>query len=294
MKENRDGHLDEMLSSATEVLRDATSESPPPDLARLTIDKIRSLETGFRSTSPARTSHRPRKWSRVLRVSAVAAAVALTAIVAVWWTVVDRAASPAFAQVIEEVAKAKSVTFVSKSEVRTDLNVDVIKEHIRWYVQGQQIRMEEVAGGAIALITDWKQKTVSKLDKKLKKATVNFLVEEFTEHVTDPVKQLQQLNVEDAQLIGEEILDGRTVQVYQLNKVEFLFVRGRGRMKIWVDPATRLPVKIRFEPTRKNVPIGYTEISEFEWNKRLDESLFQIPTDYIIDDTSLRLNRERR
>ena len=295
MNENRHAPLDELLSSATEALRDTPSEKLPAELASSTIDRIYAMESGSRlPTAPAAAFQRGRKPSHVFRYTAVAAAFVLLAIFAVWWMVVDRTASPSFAQMIEEVAKATSVTFVSQTEVRSErTDEEVRKEDLKWHIQGEKIRMEEI-DGTIAVIADGQRQTFSRLERKLKKATVEPLVEEIAEQFADPVSQIQRLNAEDAQLIGEEQLDGRAVQLYQLDKVAFLFVRGRGQMKIWVDPQTRLPVKILLDPTRKGVSTGDTQISDFEWNKKLDESLFQIPADYDIVDAGQWLRRNRR
>ena len=59
---------------------------------------------------------------------------------------------------------------------------------------------------------------------------------------------LRQLKDQDAERIGEEVLDGRRTQVYRLKKADFMDLRITEPevAKVWVDPKTSLPVRIAY------------------------------------------------
>ena len=65
-----------------------------------------------------------------------------------------------------------------------------------------------------------------------------------------------------------------------------------GGAKIWVDPNTQLSVRILIEPKKRKDRSHSIEISDFQWNKKLDASLFRIPEDYTMVDAQ-RWMRER-
>src|SRR5437763_15907807 len=65
----------------------------------------------------------------------------------------------------------------------------------------------------------------------------------------NPIEELRKLKNDDAERIGEEEIDGRKTQVYRLKKADFIELRlGEGdTAKLWVDPKTGLPVRIRID-----------------------------------------------
>ncbi|MEX2138798.1 MAG: hypothetical protein WD894_06020 [Pirellulales bacterium] len=200
---------------------------------------------------------------------------------------------PAFAEVIQQVAKVKSVTFVSNSTLRNDSTKEIVlREHVKWYVQGQQLRMEDTVG-TTATFADLAQKHIGTLDLKRKTAFTHLLDDDLGELFANPIGQIQQLKAGDAKLVGNEVLDGRKMQLYELDKVDFLMMGGKGATSIWVDPQTQLPVKIVIEPKKLKDRSVFIEITNFDWNKELDESLFRVPGDYKIIDAN-RWMRERR
>jgi outer membrane lipoprotein-sorting protein len=132
-----------------------------------------------------------------------------------------------------------------------------------------------------------------RIDRKQKTASAETMVDEIAEMIANPIDQIQQFKSGDARLVGDEVLDGRTVQLYQLDDVAFLFMGGKGTTKIWVDPRTQLPVRIVIEPKKRKDRSAFIEISNFEWSKALDASLFSIPEDYTVMDAN-RWMKERR
>ena len=78
-------------------------------------------------------------------------------------------------------------------------------------------------------------------------------------------------------------MNGRKAIVYQVEQIDLFGMKGKGDMKIWVDPKTKLPVKIRIgvnsrlgsKPEDRPFDTQMT-FEQFEWNKRLDPKLFSL------------------
>jgi hypothetical protein len=277
MNSRPNDQLDLLLNSATEALRAATPhDGPPPELASSTIDRIHAFENestpSTHSPAPVRLAERRELMFRIARYSTAMAATILIAVFG-WLLFVDRS-GPAFAGVIESVKKAESVTLLNKQKLGSQPTFEM-----KWYFQGDKIRME--FPGIMAIVSDLAQPTYLELDMIRKIARARPLHKEVAGLFANPVRQIQNAKPGDAKLVGEEQLDGRTVQLYRMEEVDFLGAKGEGEMRVWVDPKTNLPVKIVVdEPQKERDRRTTLEFIDFEWNKKLDEKLFRIPEDF--------------
>jgi hypothetical protein len=277
MNDRPNDQLDEMLARATNALRTAQpSGGPPPELVTSTIERLRFLDSQPSTTdlepNLVRLAQRRKLMFRIARYSTATAAALL--ITAVGWLFFTNHGGPAFAGVIENVKKAESVTLTNKQIIGKQPAMEM-----KWYIQGEKIRME--FPGAVAFVTDLADKTVLELNLRDKIVRSRQIPEDGRQAFANPVSHLQNAKPEDARLIGEENLDGRTVQLYRIDKIDFLGAKSGGEMKVWVDAKTSLPVKIIMDqPQKERGSRNTIELKDFEWNKELDESLFKVPADY--------------
>ena len=201
----------------------------------------------------------------------------------------------AFGQVVENIKKAKSVSFVTKMPtVFHGTQRGVLQQ--KWYIQGEHYRMEipsaqegadippDVPSVMLAIIADSKQKKSLQLDFVRKTAQTIELNDKRWQQIAraNPIEELRKLKNDDAERIGEEEIDGRKTQVYRLKKADFMELRlGEGdTAKLWVDPKTGLPVRIRVDgqtpasrgPSDKTFMI----FEQFAWDEALDPNLFKL------------------
>ena len=239
---------------------------------------------------------------RIARYSSIAAAAAVVGVVAGYFLLVDPTASVTFAQVIENVTKAESISFVFRqklgsqpvmvsrmclmgSGLRCDL-VDV--EGVR---ELKALRESGQLPVILTLIGDTSKKEALQLDHFRKTAIRTPIAAETAAEIGNPVEQLRHVKGEDAELIGHERQGGRTVQVYRLTHLDFMGVKARDpkdgdEMKVWVDAETGLPVRIRLEGalSQTGKDHSFLEWEGFVWNAPLDPALFslEIPEGYTV------------
>ena len=265
--------LDELLARATNALRDGQpSDAPPPELVASTLERMRLLDS-----QPTTTTHEPdavrlaERRQLMFRIARYSSAIAAAIVVAVFsWLFFADQTTAAFAGVIENVKEAKSVTLTNKQTIGIGRTMDT-----KMYFEGKKMRLE--IPGVMAYVADFGAATAYELDlvrKSARSIPVNA-------GIPNPVEQLRKVKPDDARLIGEEQIGGRKVQVYQVDKVDFLDAKGQGQMKIWVDLETDLPVKLLVDNPNaersKRTTLNFTDIV---WNQELDDSLFQVPADF--------------
>jgi hypothetical protein len=290
----------DLLDRAAAALREApVADGPPPALA---ASMVEALQAASVPPDVVRLRERRRKMFCIARYSGAAAAAMLLAVLAGWLFLMDRTAPLAFGDVVQNVKNAKTVTFVTRMK---STPLPMLEQ--KWYIRGDAFRMEmpsaqfgdKVPADAppvlVAVIADAKQKKALELDfarKTARKITADKEGwEDMAKGLANPIEQLRKLKSQDAKRIGEEELDGRKTQVYQLKKADvFMGVRtGQGdTAKLWVDPKTGLPVRIAVERPagdgkEKEVLFAF---EEFTWNERLDPALFklEVPKGFTLQD----------
>jgi outer membrane lipoprotein-sorting protein len=110
--------------------------------------------------------------------------------------------------------------------------------------------------------------------------------------LANPIEKLRQLKNDDAEPIGQEEIDGRKTQVYRLKKPDvFMDLRlGEGdTAKLWVDPKSGLPVRIRIDgqtpASRAPSDKTFMVFEQFTWDEALDPDLFklEIPKGFTVE-----------
>jgi outer membrane lipoprotein-sorting protein len=286
------------LDRAIDALRDMpVPAGPPPHVVASTVE---ALHAGKESPGTVRVSERRTKMFRVMQYSSFTAASIALAVLVAWLVLLDRTATLAFADVVEKVANAKSVTFHVKSELGKQPAMLQ-----KFYMQGSAYRMEIPSGGQafavpadapptiMALIADAEEKQALELnftEKTAKKRAVDG--EQWAEMAqADLIGQFRRLTDKDAQRIADEELNGQKTHVYRLKKVDFFGGRGvveEGESaKVWVDPESGLPVRIELVSLSADKKDKARMVfDEFVWNQPLDETLFslEVPEGFTLQD----------
>lgn len=272
----------DVLQAALDALRnEPVPPGPPPELA---AETVRLLETSTVSPEVLRRNERKARMLRIARYSSLSAvAVALAAFLG-WFAFLNGTSSVAFADVIKNVRKAKSVTITNRQKIGNQPEFE-----FKISIQQDHFRME--VPDAFAMIADIKNKKALQIDHGNNVAYKVPVTDEMAKRFANPIDQFRKLQPKDAKRRGDEQLNGKTTDVYIVNKIDFLGFKGEGEMKIWVDPKTKLPLKIRIGVNSRrgskstDRPFDTVMVYEdFEWNKKLDSKLFElkIPKGYKV------------
>jgi len=274
------------LEQATEALRGApVADGPPPQVVAATVRALQSLNN---SPDAIRLIQRRSVMFRVARYGSLVAAALLAALVAGWLLFPGRIGGTSFASVLDKVNQAKSVTCLFKQEV-----AGTVEPVRKLYIREDAMRME--AAGVRTFVFDVKLRKAIALDDRSK--TVELPSLEKGVRIPNPLEQFRKLKRQDAERIREEMLDGRTVEIYRLKNVDLFEMNLQVQegdtveVKLWVDSQTQLPAKlvVAFPKVDSHdapsLPIPrYLEFSDFRWNEKLDPSLFslEIPKGYTL------------
>ena len=272
MVERNEQHGKDRLDEATELLRDAhTPAGPPMSLVDSTIAAIQSQKP---EPAIVRLPERRKLMFQVFRLSGIAAAV-LIAIGAALVVLSDRGSGTTFADVIENVEKAKSVSFTITSEMPAGRPMEQML-----YLQPGGMRME--VPGAVVLIADlqankavsWNhgRKDAHRWDLSPRTATG------FEKQFFGIMNDFPGLRDKSAEKVREEELNGEKVDVYQVKPDAFAGVSGGPTVTIWASQKNELPVKVYVPLTGPDgKQVGSMTFDRFTWGP-LDQSLFALET----------------
>ena len=178
----------DVLDEATAALRDARiPDGPSPQLAASTVEAMLTSKTAL---DVIRRTQRRIIMFRIVRYGAAAAAVLLALLAGALW-LLDRTASMSFADMVENVKKAKSVSFVLKQKLG---NQPELKS--KMLIQGNLLRYE--VAGAITMIVNVEEKKGLELDSYHKTARpLDLKHRGDIEELKNPIDRLRNLK-EDA------------------------------------------------------------------------------------------------
>jgi outer membrane lipoprotein-sorting protein len=211
----------------------------------------------------------PWRWivrSPVSRISAVAVLALALGGIAVWFY--GGGTTPAFADFIEPILGAKTVTFKTTSEVEGQK----ITGKVMATASPQRVRLEhdkvviisDDAGNTLTLRPAEKVATVTALTNVPKDKRPKAIFFELRSQLADARDQPGWIR----KPLGEKVIDGRRLVGFRLT--------GHGMIcELWGDPKTGLPVRIeRSVPSHPNVKP--TICSDFVFDANLEESLFSL------------------
>jgi outer membrane lipoprotein-sorting protein len=261
------GELESALETAVQAV---LSQTVPDDAVERVKARAKTLDGPVASPRPlGRAGGR-----RLARYGGLAAAVALV-LTAGLWLLRGQSTGPAFADVIQNVQQATSL------EVTAEMRFGERGDRIKMYLEQDRLRME-MNDGFLIVVCDLNQGTALYQDVRRKRYQLDDVSERLANQMMTPIDQLRHAKPDDAEHVGEERVNGRLAELYRMHDAEFLEVRRRGEMLVWVDPTNNLPVRI---VVRGLHPTGTPEVrfEDFRWNERLDDHLFTMepPEDYV-------------
>jgi len=280
----------------------AVPDGPSRQLVEETCERLRSLEAAPRRDPQLKT--RRTIMFQIVRYSGVTAALALLA-VGVWSLVMDRSAGLAFAEVQEQVKKVRSVRYI---ETRTDPQPDggapVITER-RHFVLGRYLQRTETLDRDgqpdYISISDAEHGTNVVIQPNAKRFVILSTQVETdfdgtnqteTEITPSPEADIYKVVSEvpgEAKPLPEKTIDNRRVLGF------FFEEHGGGytwKRTYWVDPETKLPVRIEISARSDDKRLGPSDWVQagFVFDEKLDTSLFSTtpPAEYQVETQKLR------
>jgi outer membrane lipoprotein-sorting protein len=263
------------LDQATTALRNSqTPSGPSQQLVEQTVSSL------LNPPEPIRPSFRRMIMFQLARHSKLAAATLLLGFgCGIFW-LIDRGAAPAFAQVLENVKKATSVTYTLKRKENPPQGRDPAESETKWYFIDGFERVE-TTDNKNRSITDYKQKQNLKLDFEKKTARLRQISD--AQAALSPMDDLRKLAESQAELLETTELDGKKVRVYRLKQVVFpRFAIGPGNKndknvdaRVWVDAETNLPVRFSLDVDGRTQQVSVV-FEKFTWNEQLDPKLFNL------------------
>lgn len=261
--------IDRVLDLLNEALVPA---GPPPRLIASTIELLESTEKPQVGIPPRPGRSR---LSRVMRyVGTAAAAMLVIAAGAVWF--VDHTASVTWAQVVDNVNKARTVSFVIRQKLGDQPEVEGTLS-----LRGPMLRYEMARALVMILDTDSRQGLELDVGRKIARK-LNLEGSAPAEELKDPIDRLRRLGAEpgkDVVSLGDEELDGVRCQVYQVKGSQALMLGDQ--FKLWVSSASRLPVRIQAGDEKTLVIY-----EKFRWDAPLLEDQFRldVPAGYRLEE----------
>jgi outer membrane lipoprotein-sorting protein len=257
---------EDQLERAIAAMRDASvPDGPSQQVHADTLSALRKAES----------QHRPQTLlTRILTMkplTKMAASVLLALGLSLLAFVMLRPASPAWADVVDKVASARTLTFHASTTMpgtHRTLNM-------KFLMTNDGRRRVELAGENVT-ISDSKSGTTVVLDPQHKTATVVTMKNKSYGFPSDPMEELKKLKDKDAKDLGEKTIDGHQVKGFSSSN-------GGADYVIWADKTTGDPVRI--ECTLPQQSGGITMImDDFVINPTIDPALFDttIPSDYKV------------
>ena len=177
------------------------------------------------------------------------------------WIVLSGPNSIAFAQVQQELKKVRTVRYNVVSE-----NPDGSKELVitRYVISGNRLRADW-PGNTQIKIPD--QETILFLDHENRAAKIAL----GTGEGTDRYQWLATVAEASVKELGKSTIDGKAVVGFEVPE------KGNSNMKVWIDPQTRLPVRI--------VATGNRVLQDFEFDREVRDELFKldVPEGYFVE-----------
>jgi outer membrane lipoprotein-sorting protein len=283
---NQNPERDALLDQATEALRtSAVPSGPPAELVASTVNRLNDAAISLTNSPDAvRLAERKERMLRIARYSSFAAAASVAAVLFAWWLVLSGGSQVAFADVLQNIQNADSVTCVNTQKLPIGPEMK-----FTWYVERDRLRMENPQ--IVTMIGDMQLKKTLQLNHGNKSAILREMPSgKPAGPFANPLDGLKNAKAEDAQFVREEQLDGAKVLVYRLDKLYLLDMKGEGTTTVWVNAKSELPVKITVESSRVDAKRRelktYLAFDDFRWNEPLDPRLFslEVPEGYRLID----------
>ncbi|MEN6450782.1 MAG: hypothetical protein ABFC96_09840, partial [Thermoguttaceae bacterium] len=203
------------------------------------------------------------------RIAALACATAGIIAVVGWFLLLGSSPQISLAQVLDRVAKTRSVTFKESCATIPGQPAGVVRGSI---LADGLVRMDMPDG--YFTVMDTKSGTALCVSPKEKTARIMMGIR------TPPIniyEMLRNIISDKSPRLPDEMIEGRKANVFRVEPNEEVRKQSHGlpcpAMKVWVDPSTKLP--IRMEPIVQD-PKDPMVMYDFVFDKPLDRSLFSL------------------
>ena len=257
------------------AVRAALAEPLPEDAIERVKARARQLAHAPAVPLPTLSdSHEQSRKVRRVVVACLSLAATLLAIVT-GLSLLDQSTGRAFAEMVEKVSAARSVRLTTATRLNRRQETTG-----QLYLQDKRLRHEQF-DGLLVHIADLERNEALFLDTHRKLAESVELDANFAREFTDPIDQLRRAKSDDAEYIGEEILDGRRTHVYRLDKVDLLGINADAEMLVWISVESELPAKITIHDTDPKAEVEI-RLENIIWNEPLAPEKFalDIPRGY--------------
>jgi len=220
---------------------------------------------------------------RILRYSTGAVAALVAVVAGIVW-IMDHNASISFAQVVNNVQKARSVSFVLKQKLGNQPEFES-----RMFIQGDFFRHElsgpPPIGIMLITIVNGNERKGLHLDVSRKIATkIDLEGRVPADDLREPIERLRNLKAnakDNVTALGDEELDGRKCQVYQVKgRIKEASPLVPDEFKLWVDAKSGWPVRIHAADVQTSLTF-----EQFKWDEPLRDELFslKVPRGYLLE-----------
>lgn len=267
--EHRALDIDRLEPPLEAAVKAALAEPIPADAIERVKTRARALASSTASPAPdAAPRHHRWKASRPIMAGLGAAAVLLAMAVG-GLLFVHYSGGQAFARMVEKVKAASSVRFTTTARIGMGPETSGVM-----YLEGNRARFEQ-SDGMLIEVGDLDRKQGLLLDHNRKLAQPVDIDATQARELANPIDQLRRAKPTDAEPIGEELLKGRRTEVYRLQKVDLLGIKGNKEMLVWIDVERDLPAKIVIRDPDPKYPMEF-RFDDFAWNEPLSPSLFSL------------------
>ena len=187
---------------------------------------------------------------------------------------------PVYAQVFDQIQNARTCVYVTKLYTETSKTPIVTKTYIA--EDGSQ-RSEHAVGGIVTIFDKDHQIRLTLIP--MTKTALRQPKRERPNALSLPskVEWLEKLKAHGNQpdeKLGKSTIDGRVVEGFVVKQASTAYT-------IWVDDNTKALVQIEHKPSIKGMNIAKTVMSDFQFNEKLDDSLFStdVPEGYSVQES---------
>ena len=223
---------------------------------------------------------------QTLKRTAIPTALAATLILVIFF-LTSLSSRSTLAQALDKVKEAKSLRYKQLITIPnpSDPQKTITLENICTIVSPSWTCTEMPYMGDTTTINDYATGKSLTLVPQDKIAVRMNLPNVPNEKQKDLLEQLRNVDVKNAKLLGEELLDGRKTKKYQITPKEPF--AAKLDQKVWIDDETHLPVRMemKMDAVAKD-PKMHNVFTDFQWNVQVDQALlnFEIPEGYQVLD----------
>ena len=268
--------VDQLFTSSAAVEGRAAKH---PGSRRLGASEMGLAGLGVGGSSRTETTRR-----MIMRASVAALVLFLAGVPAILLMFGEFGASAAFAAVQQSLDEVRSMTF-NVSTRRGDEPAEAV--HVK--LLGENLGRAEPAGDGSFTVFDRQQRKMMTVMPAQRKALVltNVEGENPIPNMFEMLIHASRRSVED---LGEREIDGQTRQGFVVE------IRGQ-KLQVWVDPATKLPVRIEQRRQASDEAMFETIFDKFVYNARVDAAQFRLepPAGYEVESRELHsLDEQKR